>query len=273
MQNQSFKASVPTAGQCRLCHGPLQPLFKSTLLRKYEVDYFKCTECHSLQTEPPYWLDEAYGKNLSSLDTGAAQRNIHNWAACSFISRLFAVKNVIDMGGGDGLLCRLLRDHGLNCYVKDRYASPNYAQGFTDPDFETPDLVLGFEVMEHFANPAEDLEDIFKYKSKFVLLSTELYAGQTKEWWYLTPDSGQHIFFYSQQAIELIANKHGYSFVVSGGFILFFRNNVSSIKRIFANILLKARICRLLKPLVVMLPCPGVGADYVRHTEKIKKVG
>ena len=271
MQDQYLKPTASTAQQCRLCRGTLRLMFKSVLLKKYEIEYFKCAECYSLQTEAPYWLDEAYGENLSNLDTGAAQRNIHNWAACYVISKLFGVKNVIDMGGGDGLLCRLLRDHGINCYVKDRYASPSYAQGFTEPNFDTPDLVLGFEVLEHFASPAQDLNDIFKYNSRVVLLSTELYAAQTKEWWYLTPDSGQHIFFYSQQAIMLIAKQYGYSLVVSGGFILFIRGDVSPVKKIIARFLLKARICRLLKPLVVMLPCPGVGSDHALQIEKTKE--
>ncbi|NWD75648.1 class I SAM-dependent methyltransferase [Pseudomonas gingeri] len=270
MQDQYSEMTTAAPQQCRLCHGALQSVFKSTLLQKYEIEYFKCVECHSLQTETPYWLDEAYGKNLSSLDTGAAQRNLHNWVACRGISKLFGVKNVIDIGGGDGLLCRLLRDHGINCHVKDRYASPTYAQGFTEPDFNTPDLVLGFEVLEHFANPLQDLNDIFKYQSNVVLLSTELYSGQTKEWWYLTPDSGQHIFFYSQQAITLIAKQHGYSAIVSGGFILFVRENTSLIKKVIAKYLLKARVCRLLKPLIVMLPCPGVGVDHTREIGKTK---
>jgi len=57
-------------------------------------------------------------------------------------------------GIGDGLLCRLLRDYNVNCYVKDKYAVATYGQGFSELDFATPNLLLAFEVLEHFAAPA-----------------------------------------------------------------------------------------------------------------------
>jgi hypothetical protein len=56
---------------------------------------------------------------LSYLDTGRAQRNLSDLAVCFFVSKLYKLKNIIDFGGGDGLLCRFLRDYGLNCFVKD----------------------------------------------------------------------------------------------------------------------------------------------------------
>src|ERR1700730_9135404 len=115
-------------GECRLCQGRLSFRFKSTVLGRYSVHYFECRECRSLQTEPPYWLNEAYSHNLSGLDTGAAQRNLHNLAACYIISKLFGATDAIDYGGGDDLLCRLLRDYGLNCFVSDKYAKVTYAQ-------------------------------------------------------------------------------------------------------------------------------------------------
>ena len=60
----------------------------------------------------------------------------------------------------------MLRDHEINCYVKDKYAAPSYAQGFTEQDFDTPDLLIGFELLEHFANPKSDLEDLFRAPSQ-----------------------------------------------------------------------------------------------------------
>src|SRR5262249_43503280 len=146
---------------CRLCRGPLRRRFALRVLGKYDVGYFLCQDCGSLQTQPPYWLAEAYGHNLSNLDTGAAQRNLHNLAACYALAKLCNLRNVLDVGGGDGLLCRLLRDYGVNCFVRDRYARPAYAQGFTEPDFRQPDLVVAIEVIEHFANPGPELDELF----------------------------------------------------------------------------------------------------------------
>ncbi len=135
------------AGQCRLCEGPLIWTFNSVVLRKHDVAYYECQECKSLQTENPYWLDEAYHSSLSPLDTGAAQRVLRNLAAAFAVSKLFRINNAVDVGGGDGLLCRFLRDYGINCFMTDKYATPAYAQGFTNPDFESPDLIFGFEVL------------------------------------------------------------------------------------------------------------------------------
>jgi len=257
---------------CRLCEGDLVEQFNLTMLGKYDVAFSKCLQCHSLQTQTPYWLDEAYaGNNLSNLDTGAAQRNIHNLAACYSICRLLNINKVIDMGGGDGLLCRMLRDYKINCFVKDKYATPTYAQGFTEQNFSTPDMVIGFELLEHFAIPKTDLEELFGFHAKVMLLSTALYNGQKGDWWYLVPESGQHVFFYSKQALGMIAKKYGYSLVMSGGFILFLKERSILIKAL-AKLALTKVVCRLLRSWVVLLPAPGIEKDQALQIEKSKRL-
>lgn len=197
--------------RCRLCDGNTKSVFELQILNKHPVEYLFCTSCKSLQTEAPYWLDDAYDEsNLTSLDTGAAQRNIDNLAMSYTIAKTVGARNLIDVGGGDGLLCRLLRDYRLNCFVQDKYAQASYAQGYKQPDFQQPDLVMGFEVLEHFSNPASDLNDIFLLDADFLLFSTLLYTGQNKDWWYLVPETGQHVFFYSPESINFIARKYGY---------------------------------------------------------------
>jgi hypothetical protein len=253
---------------CRLCEGDLLQQFNLTMLGKYDVAFSKCKQCHSLQTQTPYWLEEAYaGNNLSNLDTGAAQRNIHNLAACYSISRLFKIHNVIDMGGGDGLLCRMLRDYNINCFVKDKYATPTYAQGFTEQNFSTPDMVIGFELLEHFANPKTDLEELFGLHAKVMLLSTALYTDQKGDWWYLVPESGQHVFFYSKQALEMIAKNYDYSLIISGGFILLLKQT-SSFKSLVAKLLLSKIVCRLIRAWVVLLPAPGIKQDQALQAKQ-----
>jgi hypothetical protein len=256
---------------CRLCSGQLENLFFKKILGKYDVAYYKCTVCRSLQTENPYWLDEAYKKyNLTNTDTGAAQRNLHNLAACYTISKLLKVKNVIDIGGGDGLLCRLLRDYKINCYVKDKYAAPTYGQGFTEQNFATPDLIIGFELLEHYPNPITDLDSLFAYRPRALLLSTAIFTNEKEDWWYLASESGQHIFFYSKNAMEMIADKYKYDLVISGGFILFVKN-LSPLTKIVSKILLKGLVVRMLKSAIFFLPAPGVWQDHLLQVEKSKQ--
>src|ERR1700730_3900488 len=219
----SSGGNFPSDEACRLCEGRLLPRFSGMVLRKYEVRYFECDRCGSLQTEVPYWLDDAYGSNLSSLDSGAVQRNLQNLAAAYLISKLFRVRDALDFGGGDGLLCRLLRDYNVNCFVKDKYAVPTYGQGFSEPDFAAPNLVLAFEVLEHFAAPAKELKVLFQLQPTVLLASTAVYKQQAADWWYLAPETGQHVFFYSKKAVKMIAERFGCSGLLSGGFLLFVR--------------------------------------------------
>src|SRR5262249_47793757 len=116
---------------CRLCGDNTEEKFRLCVLGRFEVRYFECTNCGSLQTEEPHWLSEAYGKsNLAYSDVGAAQRVL---VACSFIAlfaKLMSVRTILDFGGGDGLLCRMLRDRGLDAYTIDKFSAPSYAQPF-----------------------------------------------------------------------------------------------------------------------------------------------
>jgi hypothetical protein len=251
---------------CRLCAGQLSRRFNLRVIGKYDVQYYECINCRSLQTEEPFWLAEAYAQNLSNLDTGAAQRNLHNLAACYAVAKLFNLSNAIDIGGGDGLLCRLLRDYGINCFVKDKYARPAYAQGFTEPDFQKPDLVLAFEMLEHLVNPSTELDDLFGPTPDVLLLSTGIFTTQKEDWWYLAPESGQHIFFYARKALDLIAAKYDYRLILSGGFILFVKSErLTRIKSLLAKLLLTGRICRLIRSRLALLPAPGVWKDHLHQ--------
>jgi len=256
---------------CRLCGGPSKKIFSQTILQKYNVGYYKCDTCSSLQTDEPYWLETAHKNNLSYLDTGAAQRTLKNLAVCFFISKLYKLKNIIDFGGGDGLLCRLLRDYGLNCFVKDKYASATYAQGFTEPNFQSPDLVIAFEVLEHFPNPGRDLDNLFNLKPRVLLVSTGIYTNQQSDWWYLSLESGQHVFFYSKKALHFLAAKYGYGLVANGDFILFVRrSSLSYAKSALTKLVLNRVIIRLLRSLIVILPARYAWNDRELQKEKCK---
>ena len=157
------------------------------------AQYFLCGNCLSLQTENPYWVADSYEKNLSIFDTGAIQRVLYNASLSTWIIRVLKITNVVDFGGGDGILTRFLRDQHINCYVYDKYAPNSYAQGFELKSLDDVEFVLAFEVLEHFVEPRKELDSIFKNRPQFVLVSTNIYNGEDSNWSYLTPDSGQHV--------------------------------------------------------------------------------
>ena len=134
----------------------------------------------------------------------------------------------------------------------------------------TPDLIIGVEVLEHYPNPMSDLDNLFGYQPRALLLSTAIFTNEKKDWWYLAPESGQHVFFYSKNAIAMIAAKYKYDLVMSGGFILFVKNP-SLLTKIVSKILLKGWVVRFLKSVILFLPTPGVWQDHLFQVEKSKQ--
>ena len=256
---------METVGQetCRLCEGQVSYIYTLTVLAKHEIQYFQCSVCGSVQTQNPHWLNEAYSTNLASLDTGAAQRSITNLGAVKIVASILGYRDILDFGGGDGFLCRLLRDYSLNCFSTDKIAFASYAQNFTKPNFKRPDLLLAFEVLEHFSNPKIELAQLFISRPRAVLATTELYSGQGKNWWYLTPESGQHIFFYSFEAICMIAQKYEYRLHRAGSYFLFVEKKERNLFREIVSIALMNRIIiRLTRAILVAMPAPGVWRDF-----------
>src|SRR5579863_2195804 len=64
---------------CRLCHGATEFAYRTLVLAKYEVSYYCCGQCGSLQTEWPYWLPETYGRAQLSIDPGSARRVLDSY--------------------------------------------------------------------------------------------------------------------------------------------------------------------------------------------------
>lgn len=193
---------------CRLCGGEARETFRRSVLGKYDVSYERCGACGSLQTEAPYWLDEAYAThNLATADTGAVARSLICQAAVWSCARTFGLSkraSVIDIGGGNGLLCRLLRDCGFDAHLADKYATNDFARGFDD-DRSTYDISCAFEVAEHLANPLNEFPTIVARSTALCVIGTETYSEQGPDWWYLDPMGGQHIFFYSRRGMAKLA--------------------------------------------------------------------
>jgi hypothetical protein len=281
MENPNM-ATVAEAGAakktipCRLCGGESHAVFDKLVLDRHTVSYFRCATCGSLETETPYWLQQAYAEqddegtnNLADLDTGAAQRNLLTLAGTLVTAQMLGLKNVVDIGGGDGLLCRLLRDYGLNAYVSDRYAAATYARGFTTPDFDVPDLVTAFEVLEHFADPANDLVTIFGKDPAAVLISTDIYDGYGADWPYLTAQTGQHVFFYSRRGSQLIAERFGYRVLHAGFFTLFYKPHFGGRRITMLSYLLRNKPLMAFRAWLAFKPAHGAwrDADRLRRYE------
>lgn len=260
---------------CRLCQYDTQLLFEQRVLQKHLVGYYSCVECLSLQTETPYWIAESYENHLSQFDTGAVQRLLYNASLSTWICRILNVGKVIDFGGSDGMLTRLLRDHHISCYLDDKYAPNTYAQGFEATKLHEVDFVLAFEILEHFTHPREDLNSLFTKNPKYVLISTNTYNGQDSKWWYLAPDSGQHVFFYSSKALKMIGERYKYNVLTYQNYSLFYRD-LDFFKKLLIKIVLKKQFAIFIKLFTLCKSVSGSDLDHEflqkRSTDFIKGI-
>jgi hypothetical protein len=93
------------------------------MLGKYEAKYYQCSDCQFIQTEEPFWLEEAYKDAITKLDIGLVYRNENITPIISTIIQLLFSKSkrFIDYGGGYGLFVRMMRDRGFDFYRQDIY--------------------------------------------------------------------------------------------------------------------------------------------------------
>lgn len=261
----------PAAITCRLCDGAADFAFHKTMIGKYQVSFFLCRACGSLQSEEPYWLAEAYSDAVLAIDPGAAQRVLDCLGLTDAVMRLFDCRTSLDYGGGAGLLCRLLRDIGRDAYLYDRYAPASYATGFNGSLNTHYDLVTAFEVVEHFPAPKSDLDALFGANPKIVLIMTYLYQGENADWWYIAPEEGQHIFFYSPAAIALIGRRYGYHPLICKGFIVFSRTVPTAWQKFVLQKILTPRILSWLRLVVLARRTDAPQRDSALLEERVRQ--
>jgi hypothetical protein len=215
--------------ECRLCGARAKFVYALDVLARHKVNYFECESCGSLQTEYPYWLDDAYSIPGVHVDTGQAARVIQTWIRIVFLLETIDFdKNVdcIDYGGSSGLLTRLMRDSGFQYFAYDRYERAKYSNYFQIDrlDAKTPILISAFEVFEHFSNPKTALDELFATKAELIVFSTQFYEGQGPNWDYLFPACGQHVFFYKERALRAFAHDRGYNLIRTSDFFILLRD-------------------------------------------------
>ncbi|NUS96907.1 MAG: class I SAM-dependent methyltransferase [Gemmatimonadaceae bacterium] len=206
---------------CRVCGADASYFATARVLRRYDVRYYRCVVCRAVQTEQPYWLDEAYTTALTAADVGAVQRKIQlaEQAAAIIETHADPAGAFLDYGGGHGLFVRLMRDKGFNFRWTDHYAANNYAIGFDAPEGQGGfSLITAFEVAEHLVTPRDTIRALMG-RGDALLFSTELLpepVPKPDEWWYYVLAGGQHITLYAKSTLAVIAAQLGLRWTTNG---------------------------------------------------------
>jgi len=215
--------------QSKITGGDTTLLFTARILNKYDIKYYCCNQTGFIQTENPHWLSEAYSSAITKLDVGLPHRNIYLADKLSpVLAKSFNSKGVfLDYAGGYGLFTRLMRDNGFNFYHTDQYCQNLFAENFELKDLPAGtrfELVTAFEVFEHLPDPLNEIKKMLEF-SDSLIFSTELQPARVEkveDWPYFAVETGQHIAFYTREALQAIAGQLGYNFYTDGKFIHLF---------------------------------------------------
>ncbi len=197
--------------KCNICGTESQAYCSERIMGKYDIEYYHCSNCDFVQTEEPYWLEEAYSRSINLSDTGYMVRNLSYANRLTLLLYLLFGKNgkFLDYAGGYGVFVRLMRDIEFDFSWDDKYTKNMFSSGFEWNQQSRVDSVTLFEAFEHFVEPMSEIENLLKI-SDTIIFSTDLHPDPVpmpKDWWYYGLDHGQHISFYSKKTFGFIAKE------------------------------------------------------------------
>lgn len=208
--------------KCKICEADSVHFANAIVLNKYDIDYFQCQNCGFVQTEEPYWLEEAYSNPIASSDVGLVFRNtMFSKISSNIIISLFNHNaKFVDYGGGYGLFVRMMRDAGFDFYWYDKYCQNIFAKGLEAEVGENVhyELATAFEVFEHFVEPLAEIPKVMEF-SRNILFSTELLSDNNpkpNEWYYYSPEEGQHVSIYTVKSLYVVAEQLGLNLYTNG---------------------------------------------------------
>jgi len=115
---------------------------------------------------------------------------------------------ILDFGGGTGLLADRLRDQGFAAETYDPFS------GFDEMPSEKFDLITCFEVMEHVPFPKDTIATmVCMLRDQGAILFSTLVQPASFEnlglnWWYASPRNG-HVSLYSTPSLAHLFKHHG----------------------------------------------------------------
>jgi len=208
--------------KCKICKTETHESFELKLLKKYNVKYYICPKCNFIQTEKPYWLDEAYSSVITDEDSGLINRNIKFSKITLLIIYFFFDRKAqyLDYAGGYGVFTNIMRNFGIKFFNYDPYCENLFSKEFNLKRIgKKYEAITMFEYLEHSKDPIKDIKT-FSKKTDTIIFSTELHDFSNelykKNWYYFYPKHGQHISLYSINTLKLIAKEFNFNLYTNG---------------------------------------------------------
>ena len=228
----ALKRASPSPASCKICGGEA-PLYgvvdfhrsceianvEQLPLSSLPIYYRRCIACSFLFTDAfDDWSDadfktHIYNDGYLALDPDYAAKRPNINAGT--IERLFGAHRaqirVLDYGGGNDVLCSVLRGAGYPIAVT---YDPFTADHARRPE-GTFDLVTCFETLEHMPDPMAGIAAMLANLAEpgLVLFSTLLQPQGFDQvglnWWYVGPRNG-HVSIFSRNALAFAWKHHGY---------------------------------------------------------------
>lgn len=179
------------------------------------VWYHRCTTCGFLFTTyfdrwtPARWREDIYNDDYAEFDPDGADGSRARANAplvCDLAHRL-GVSSLLDYGGGDGTLGRLLVTRGFDAWSWDEYS------GGHPPPYHVP-LVTAFEVLEHTTTPIETAKKILSWLTPggtflFSTLTMDSLLALSMDHWYIAPRNG-HVSLHTSASLYRLFTQLGW---------------------------------------------------------------
>ena len=184
------------------------------------VDYCRCAACGFLFTDVfDGWSDEQFKLHIYNgeylfVDPDYGEKRPRKCA--EMVAALWAQRKaqtrVLDFGGGNDVLCSVLRAKGFRAAQTYDPMVPQHAQ----PPQGKFDLITCFEAFEHMHDPSAGIAQMVGCLAEtgLVLYSTVVQPAGFEtcglDWCYVAPRNG-HISIFTRKALSIAWARHGYT--------------------------------------------------------------
>jgi hypothetical protein len=205
---------------CNICGSFARPTLSYRVRASEVAELNECDRCGFHFIADPVWLEGSFGEKLNRFDVGSADRSlmIATFVRSLVRRRSLSTTTVLDFGGGDGLSTRVLRDHGVDCRWEDPFCEPVFCVGPSSDDVGHFDLAFMGEVALHLVDPMPVFRTLLQRSDRILFTAVVPPEHIEADWWYLMPETGQHVAFFPVRALRHMAKSMSVYLLTDGRF-------------------------------------------------------